>query len=229
MKIRSIGQSGFVITSRDGTVVMTDPWLAPSLLKNYRTPVNHRKIERCDVVLASHAHIDHVDAAALRMAGRLNSTLVGSSRAARKARRAGLENTVKMKAGDTGRIAGLKIHAVPASHPLAADAVGFVVEGDKTVYFSGDTRYNEGLIDALKRFDIDIALLQIACSVYFFKKDGMDICDAAELARRIKPKVAIPMHYHDIFRRPDPERFRKRLSGAGININILKPGEERKY
>ena len=46
MKIRSIGQSGFIITLPDGEVVMTDPWLAPSPLKNYAAPVNAMRLDK---------------------------------------------------------------------------------------------------------------------------------------------------------------------------------------
>ncbi|MFH1539445.1 MAG: MBL fold metallo-hydrolase [bacterium] len=229
MKILSLGQSGFIITAGDGTTVMTDPWLAPSPLKNFKTPIDYKKVQRCDAVLVSHNHLDHVDSCTLRMAKRLGAEFIGSGRAARRARRAGIEKVTALRPGDTAVVESLKIHAVPARHPLAADAVGFVIEGDATVYFSGDTRLDTHLLGELKKFKIDIALLQIACAVYFFKKDGLDVEDAAKLAEEIQPGVAVPMHYHDIFRHPDPEVFREKLSGAGIRVDILQPGEEREY
>ncbi|MEW5946449.1 MAG: MBL fold metallo-hydrolase [bacterium] len=229
MKLRSLGQSGFIMTMRNGTVVMTDPWLSPSLLKGYTTPVDHRDIERCDVILVSHAHIDHLDPGAFRLAKRLGSVFVGSRKAVGKAVKRGVANAIEMAGGEEAEVAGVKIHAVPAFHPFASDAVGFVVEGEKTVYFSGDTRYNEKLVRHLEKFRLDVALLQIACSVYFFRKDGMDVGDASELARRIKPGVAVPMHYHDRFRHPDPERFRALVTGYGIHVDIFEPGEEKEY
>lgn len=229
MKIRSIGQSGFIITAGDGTTIIIDPWLSPSPLKNFRTPLDHRKIRRCDAVLVSHNHIDHLDPAALRMTKRLDTEFIGPGSVARRARRAGVGKIVELAPGETATVGGLRIHAVTARHPLAADAVGFVIEGDITVYFSGDTRYSSRLAAELKKFKVGVALLQIACAVYFFRKDGLDIEDAARLAEEIAPGAAIPMHYHDIFRHPDPEIFRKRLSGAGIRVDILKLGEEKEY
>lgn len=226
MKILSAGQSCFRITMDDGTVVMTDPWLGPSIIKPYETPIRAEEVDRCDVFLVSHAHIDHVDSHALRLAKVLGTTVVGSAKAARSAHRRGIRDVIAMRIGDTVEVAGRTIHAVHAEHPLADDAVGFVMEADRTFYFSGDTRYNDRLVAALKAFKIDVALLQIACAVYFFKKDGMDIPDAAELVRRLKPGVAIPMHYHDRFRQPDPEAFRKALAGTNVRVEILKLGQE---
>lgn len=229
MKIKAVGQSTFIITLPDGTTLMTDPWLAPHFLKNYTIPIDPETLPRCDVMLVSHLHIDHLDSRALRMAKRLGATFVGARKAARRAERRGIKNVIAVKTGDTIQLPGIKCHAVHAEHPLAADAVGFVLEADKTIYFSGDTRLSERLVRDLSRFRIDIALLQSACAVYFFRKDGMDIGDAALLARRIKPGIAIPMHYNDRFRHPDPEDFRKALEDTEIRVDILQPGEEKEY
>jgi L-ascorbate metabolism protein UlaG (beta-lactamase superfamily) len=101
-----------------------------------------------------------------------------------------------MLPGDETRLGDIVVHAVPAYHPFARDAIGFVIRGEKTVYFSGDTRYTPALRDALWTFSIDIALVQAACSRYpLVGKDGMDLEDAARFAAEIKPKIVIPIHY----------------------------------
>lgn len=231
MKIRSIGQSGFIITLPSGAVIITDPWLSLSPIKRFRNPIEPGNVPRCDVLAVSHPHIDHFDPFTIRKLLKHDPHFVGPPSSAAAARLLGCPNTMKMKSGHSeefGRL-GVRITGVPAFHPLARDAVGFVIEADKTVYYSGDTRYDARIIERLGRFKIDIALLQIACAVYFGKKDGMDIEDAAKLAVEIRPRAVIPMHYHDIFRHPDPELFRRRLAGDGIRVDILKPGEEKEY
>lgn len=229
MKIRSLGQSCFLITLKDGAVLITDPWLGPHFLKTYPAQINPETLHRCDGMLTSHYHMDHLDATALRMARRLGTSFAGSLRAARKAVRAGVRDVVSMRPGESANIAGVVCHAVHATHPLAPDAIGFVIEADKTLYFSGDTRYSEGIAESVRRFKPDIALLQASCAVYFGKKDGMDMPDAAKFARRVGAPVAIPMHYHDRFRHPDPAAFVKALEGADVRADILKLGEEKEY
>lgn len=229
MKIYSAGQSCFRITLADGRVLFTDPWLGPSIIKPYETPIKASAIERCDFLLVSHPHIDHVDSTAFKMAKRLRSTVVGPPSVARKATAKGITNTVTMSPGDTKDFSGFKVTATHAFHPLTSDPIGFVLEADKTVYFSGDTRLDDRVIADLNKFNLDIAMLQIACAVYFFKKDGMDIPDAAKMARAIKPKIAIPMHYNDRFRQPNPREFGMALDGSGIRVDIIDLGEEKEY
>jgi len=229
MKIKFIGQSTFIITLPDGVTMMTDPWLAPHFLKHYTIPIDPETLPRCDYMLVSHLHIDHLDSRALKMAKRLGTTFIGSVKAARRAESRGVKNVIAMRQGETADLRGFKLYAVFAEHPLAADAVGFIIEADKTVYFSGDTRLKGELVSDLSRFVIDIALLQSACAIYFFKKDGMDMEDSAELARRIKPKIAIPMHCNDRFRHPDPGELKTALAGTNVQVDILQLGQEKDY
>lgn len=228
MKIFGINQAGFRITTSDGKVVMTDPWLKSSWLKIFPTPIDYKTVDRCDAVLISHAHIDHLDDATLDMVKRLGTLFVGSTKAAQRARKVGVADVVEMKEGDETEAVGLKVHAVFAEHPFAGDAIGFVIKGEKTIYFSGDTRYSAHLVEKVKPFKPDIAMVQIACATYH-KRDGMKIPDAARLVRELGPSVAIPMHFHDRFRHPDPEDFTRALSDTEVRVDILRPGDEKEY
>jgi L-ascorbate metabolism protein UlaG (beta-lactamase superfamily) len=60
MKIRWLGHACFVITSKDGTRVITDPYAVGGGI-NY-SPIN----ETADVVLVSHDHGDHNNVSAVR-------------------------------------------------------------------------------------------------------------------------------------------------------------------
>jgi L-ascorbate metabolism protein UlaG (beta-lactamase superfamily) len=91
---------------------------------------------------------------------------------------------------------GLKIMAVPAEHPFAPDAIGFVVSGQQTFYFCGDTRYTHAVKKALEGIHLDIAFLQAACSDYWFVgKDGMELDDIARFASDLRPEAIVPVHY----------------------------------
>jgi len=229
MKIKFLGQSGFRLTLECGSVVVTDPWLGWSPIKSYETPVKWREFGRCDAMLVSHDHPDHLDDAALRVAKQAGSEFIGSERAARRARRAGVKKVTVVKAGDSLKVGGALVHAVPAFHPLAPDAVGFAIEDGVNVYFSGDTRYEKELVDDLKKYRIDVALLQVTCLEYFFRKDGLDFEDAARLAAEVGAGVVIPMHYHDIVRKVAPEEMRRRFEALNVKVDVMEVGEGREY
>ena len=81
----------------DGRVLLTDPWFGPRgwlerrLAPRTTPPVALPASGRPDVLLVSHNHLDHVDATTLDLARRLGCTVVGSQKAASRARKAGVE------------------------------------------------------------------------------------------------------------------------------------------
>ncbi|MCX7680444.1 MAG: MBL fold metallo-hydrolase [Anaerolineae bacterium] len=188
----------------DGIAFLTDPWfgprtwlerrLAPRVLPPALSP---DELTALDAFLVSHNHIDHLDEPALALARRLGCAVIGSEGAARRARRAGVREAVALRPGESIPLGSLTLHAVPTDHPLAPDAVGFVVVGSQSLYFSGDTRWTPALRDGLSAFTLDVALVQAACAHYpFFGDDGMSLPDVAALARTLRPRWTVPLHLH---------------------------------
>jgi L-ascorbate metabolism protein UlaG (beta-lactamase superfamily) len=96
-------------------------------------------------------------------------------------------------------------------HPRESGGVGYVlnVRGER-VYHSGDT-------DVIPEMDevagVDVALLAVS-GVYV-----MTAAEAAEAARRIGPRVAVPMHWGEhIGTREDAETF---AASAPVEVRIL--------
>jgi L-ascorbate metabolism protein UlaG (beta-lactamase superfamily) len=239
----------------DGLALLTDPWfgprtwlerrLAPRILPPALPP---EEITTLDAMLVSHNHMDHLDEPALMLARRLGCAVIGSQGAARRARRAGVREVIPLRAGETTSLGPLTIHAVPAEHPLASDAVGFVVTGTHSVYFSGDTRWTPALRAALAPFPLDVALVQAACAHYpFFGNDGMSLAEAAALARALRPRWTVPLHLHCAGKWLDREagirieignadRVQAALSAwadslraEGLGVQILEPGRPAEY
>jgi len=94
--------------------------------------------------------------------------------------------------GDRLTVGDVVIEAVPAYnldksfHPKEEAHVGYVLEllGER-LYFAGDT----DAIPEMSDIRCDVALLPVS-GVYVMTAD-----EAVEAARRIRPRVAIPMHY----------------------------------
>jgi L-ascorbate metabolism protein UlaG (beta-lactamase superfamily) len=85
------------------------------------------------------------------------------------------------------------------------------VEGTR-IYHAGDT----DLIPEMSDMDCDIALLPVS------GKYVMNADEAAEAAKRINPKVAIPIHWGSgvVGTIEDAERFQSLLEGTDIDVEI---------
>lgn len=254
MKIFAVGHSTFKLEMQD-LVLLTDPWFTVSGLfyhvltrRIYPLAVEPDAIIRCDAMLVSHNHPDHLSADALTLARKLGTLIVGPKGVIKRARRHGISNYRELRPGESVNLAGIRITAVPAVHPLSRRAIGFLIEGEKNIYFSGDTRFDWRIVNALRGKRIDVAILQTSCAFYSLLggADGMDINYAHELAKAIRPGCVVPMHfdcvgkYLDLLTRKrvteyslDVEdaldSFRGRLSADGIDCRLLFAGNEAEF
>ena len=109
-------------------------------------------------------------------------------------------------------IAGIEIEVVPAYnldkafHPRNNNWLGFIITIDGIrVYHSGDT----DLIPEMDTFSVDIALLPVS-GTYVMTAE-----EAVEAAKRLSPKLAIPMHYGAVVGSgEDALRFKEALEGT---------------
>lgn len=108
----------------------------------------------------------------------------------------------------TDSLEGFKVKAVPAYntnkkfHPKENNWVGYIFDFDGLkIYHSGDT----DVINEMKGFDVDIALLPVGGTY------TVDAKKAAKACEYIKPRMfAIPMHYNAIIGSiKDAEEFEK--------------------
>jgi L-ascorbate metabolism protein UlaG (beta-lactamase superfamily) len=232
MIIKFVGHATFLITLSDGTVILFDPWFGGGGFGTHRMiqpALKQESLSRCDVILASHAHDDHFDNEAIKLAKRLNSTIIGPSEVGSKAERGGVskEKIRILDEKDDCEINGLNIHGVPAYHP--GEALGIILETDDgVIYHSGDTILFDELINTLSDYKIDVALVTIGGLKIVFRKLMMDYMDAAKLVAEIKPKFAVPMHYRT-FRgiNVDPMKFQGAVKAEDpdIDVIILNPGK----
>jgi L-ascorbate metabolism protein UlaG (beta-lactamase superfamily) len=110
--------------------------------------------------------------------------------------------------------------------------MGYVIEfGKFTIYHSGDTLFFDEMIDLLKPFHIDIALLPINGNKPERQVAGnLDCKEAAELGKAIGAKYVIPCHY-DLFsfNTSDVKDFVKEAERIGQPYRVLKGGEKFTY
>ncbi|MGV1049307.1 MAG: MBL fold metallo-hydrolase [Solirubrobacterales bacterium] len=93
-------------------------------------------------------------------------------------------------------------HGPPLTHPIVGEVVGFALtwEGQAhgALWISGDTVLYEGVREVADRLDVGTALIHLGGVQFPISgplRYTMTGADAAELCGRIRPHVAIPIHY----------------------------------
>ena len=201
VKISWLGHAAFRLTNANGKVVYIDPFQIKAAAP-------------ADIVLITHEHYDHCSIEDVRKTLKDNSVIVTTAAAQDKLRTINAQFLLVVP-GKSYSIDGVKIEAVPAYnvdkfrspgiayHPEKDNKVGFIITmGGVRIYHAGDTDLIPGLEAIVK--NIDIALLPV-CGTYVMSAE-----EAAEAVKKIKPKIAIPMHYGSIVgTREDAYRFEK--------------------
>jgi L-ascorbate metabolism protein UlaG (beta-lactamase superfamily) len=188
--IHWLGHDGFYVAG--SKVVYFDPWEIGAGPK-------------ADLVCISHEHYDHCSPGDVEKISKQDTVIVTEAAAAGK-----LSGNVRvLKPGESLEVAGVLVAAVPSYntdksfHPKSNQWLGFVVEVDGVkIYHAGDSDF----IPEMKGLEVDIALIPVSGTYV------MNVEQAIEAARAIKPKIAVPMHYGKIVgSEDDAERFAQAL------------------
>ena len=192
LKIRWIGQSGYILN--DGkTEICIDPYLSnvvDRIAKRGRmvkAPFLPEEL-KSDVIICTHNHLDHVDIDAILLMKKGNMLFLAPSDAKNQLVECGVTKFKEFDEGATEKIGDFEFTAVFADHTVPA--IGVIVKHFRiTMYFSGDTEYNEKL-EELAKYNIDIMFICING-----KLGNMNVDEAVKLTKIINPKVGIPTHY----------------------------------
>jgi L-ascorbate metabolism protein UlaG (beta-lactamase superfamily) len=209
-KITWLGHDGFKIESVGETLVID-----PFKLK-HNVPA--------DYVLISHEHFDHLNVDDLKKVVKPKQTTVVSIAAAKEeVSKVSPKEFKVVKPGDRIKLGVFDIRAVPAYntnkfaepgkpfHPKQDGKVGYVVttKSGVSIYHTGDS----DLIPEMGDLRPEIALLPVSGTYV------MTVDEAVEAVSRIKPKIAIPMHYGSIVGSvEDARRFKDSVKGCEVHI-----------
>jgi L-ascorbate metabolism protein UlaG (beta-lactamase superfamily) len=190
-----------VLIELAGTRSLTDPMLVGGILHIRRRqpapPVDD--LRRLDAILISHAHHDHLDHRSLSLLAPQCPVIVPRG-CASTVRRAGAREVTEVDEGTRVSIGGLVVEGVHASHdgrrhPFAGPmtALGYLLNGPPNIYFAGDTDLFPGMSALAGR--VDVALLPIWGWGARVPDGHLDPVRAAEAVARIRPRLAIPIHW----------------------------------
>lgn len=213
MKIRFLGQSGYVLKSGN-TEIIIDPYLSDSVNRvagrprTLPVPINPKDI-KCDAVICTHNHLDHLDPDTVTEINE-KQFYITTNEGKEELEKFGRENAAALNVGDSIKIGNFELTAVFADHTV--EAFGLIVKAEnKTLYFSGDTLYNEKLFN-IAEYKPDITFICINGRL-----GNMNVDEALVTAKKIGAKINIPNHY-DMFESncENPLLFSKNISGGFV-------------
>jgi L-ascorbate metabolism protein UlaG (beta-lactamase superfamily) len=233
--ITFIGHSSFLIQTA-GRALLIDPVFATRLilLRRQRRPgIQIFDLPPIDVVLLTHAHMDHLNRPSLRAVNRemrkrgLPTPIVIVPRGVEDlVHDLGFSRIESLEWWESAQLTDIAITAVPARHwgaRLFHDTHrgygGYVLESGTgpTIYHSGDTAYFSGFATIGQRMQPEIALLPIGA---YFPDSYRAVHTSPEEALRafieLNARVMIPMHYNSfrLGREPMDEPLPRLLSAA---------------
>ena len=210
LKISWLGHDSFRI--KNGKTVVIDPFKI--------RPIP----EKADILLITHEHYDHLSMDDIKKVVNENTTVVTIPAVKKELSSLKVKEIRAVKPGDKLKLGDVSIEVVPAYnlnkfrepgkvfHPKEDGKAGYIIGiNGVRVYHAGDT----DAIPEMKGLKVDVALLPVS-GTYVMTAE-----EAAQAAKMVEPKLAIPMHYGVIVgSEQDAQKF-KRL--ATVEVQILKP------
>jgi L-ascorbate metabolism protein UlaG (beta-lactamase superfamily) len=227
------GHSAFEVRTPGGKTIIFDPFFA-----NPKSPATADSIQRCDLLLVSHGHFDHMgDAVAL--ASRLRPAwpcMHEMSLWLGRRLPGGQDAAVGMNKGGTFEADGIRVTMTTAHHSAGdwnpagettlylGDPNGFVVELENgfRFYFAGDTDVFGDMRLIRELYQPELAFLPIG-GHYTMGPKG-----AAMAAELLGVKHVVPMHYGTFpILSGTPDQLRAELGARGVQdveVHAPEPG-----
>lgn len=200
----SVGQAGYIIRSQSGQLLGIDLYLS-ECVERIEGHIGFKRLQPrilspfeldLDIIIASHAHVDHFDIDSIPelMANR-RTQMFASVNCEKEVKRLMMteEGITYVCAGVKKELGDFIMEFVNCDHGSSApDAVGVIISVDgKKIYMAGDTCLRLDRIEEISsKGEIDVMIAPINGAF-----GNMNENECAVLSGALKPKLTIPSHY----------------------------------
>jgi L-ascorbate metabolism protein UlaG (beta-lactamase superfamily) len=176
-----------------------------------------------DLILVSHDHFDHCSLDDLKKISSDKTSIISAKECQSKLDSIKCKEKLGIEPGEEKTVNGVKIRAINAYnidkinpdtkrpfHPKEDKKVGFLIDISGTrIYHTGDS----DLIPEMNDLQPDVLLIPVSGTYVMTAKE------AAQATEKIKPKIAIPMHYGTIVgSQSDANEFKKLTKTCDVHI-----------
>jgi L-ascorbate metabolism protein UlaG (beta-lactamase superfamily) len=243
--ISFVGHASLIV-KMDGETVFTDPFFSKGALvmgKDVKIPFDFSKVPERPVVLISHNHYDHLDKYSVKGLIKRNAVFVVPVGLKGFLTKLGAKEVYELDWWQDVRIGPLSYTLLPAQHWSRRVGQGnrktlwgsYLIQGSRTVYFSGDSGYFRGFEEYGRRYSIDYAILGAGAYEprWFMHYHHMNVAEFFAAAEDLQAKIAIPMHFGVISLSDEPlvyplyevDEFLKKNPAYRDKIRPLRVGE----
>lgn len=186
-------------------------------------PYKLSKSIEADLVLISHDHFDHLSLDDLKKISSDKTSIVTAKECVSKLGNIKCREKLSIEPGEEKTVNAVRIHAINAYnvdkinpdtkrpfHPKEDKKIGFLIDIKGTrIYHTGDS----DLVPEMSNLQPDILLVPVSGTYVMTAKE------AAQAVEKIKPKIAIPMHYGTIVgSEDDAKEFRQLVKSCDVHI-----------
>ncbi len=209
--IELVAQSAIRIINESRKIIYFDPF-----------KLENKFSKDADYIFITHPHYDHFSPEDILDIKNNNTIIIVPFELLEKCLELGFNKNkiFTVEVNNDYQLDDLSFNTVPAYnlnkdfHKKEFDWVGYVINIDNTIiYIAGDTDN----IPEIQNINCDIAFVPVGGTY------TMTYMEAADLVKRIKPKIAIPIHYKTIVGTyEDALNFQKELDGKINSIILMK-------
>jgi L-ascorbate metabolism protein UlaG (beta-lactamase superfamily) len=205
LAVTFVGHATLLLQWR-GLNILTDPNFVPRVVVPKRLVEPGIPIEQLpplDLIVVSHAHLDHLVKPSLRKLGKEVPVVVPTG-LAELITPLGFRRVYELNWWDVYEGDDFKVIHVPAKHwgrrtphDRERGYGGFVIERHgHHVYFAGDTAYFKGFLEIGRAFPIDLALLPIgAYRPHSYRQVHCNPEDALQAFEDMQARYMVPIHW----------------------------------
>jgi L-ascorbate metabolism protein UlaG (beta-lactamase superfamily) len=197
-----------IIIKMNGETIFADPFFSGRALiigKDVEIKFDFDKAPEHPVVLISHNHYDHLDTASIEELIKKDAVFIVPLKLKDFFTDLGAREVYELDWWGSVRLGEITYTLLPAQHWSRRFGQGtnetlwgsFLIQGAKTIYFSGDTGYFRGFEEFGKKYAIDYALIGVGAYEprWFMHYMHMNVAEFFLAAAELNAKTAIPMHF----------------------------------